>query len=91
VGGDTLTHTYDPYNLLINYNLQGYLEQFRVNDYNNRGGYNIDNGLFIRTQGLGPIATKFGKMIICFETGIVFVTKSEKRRLIRCTTLFFRN
>jgi hypothetical protein len=53
---------------LNNYNLQGYLEQFRVNDYNNRGGYNVDNGLFIGRGRLGPIATKFGKMITCFET-----------------------
>jgi hypothetical protein len=27
-GGETLAHTYDPYLLLNNYNLQGYLEDF---------------------------------------------------------------
>jgi hypothetical protein len=32
--------------------------------------------LYIGRAGLGPIATKSGKMIICFETGTVFVTKS---------------
>jgi hypothetical protein len=46
-GDDNLAHIYDPYNLLNNYNLHGYLEQFRVNDYNSRGEYNVDNGLYI--------------------------------------------
>jgi hypothetical protein len=31
-GGETLPHTYDRNDLLNNYNLQGYLEPFRVND-----------------------------------------------------------
>jgi hypothetical protein len=75
---------------LNNYNLQGYLEHFRVNNYN-KGEYNVDNGFFIGRGGLGPIATKFGKLIICFETGTVFVTKSGKRRLISCVALFFPN
>jgi hypothetical protein len=68
---------------LNNYNLQGYLEQFRVNDYNSRGAYYIDNGLFIRRGRLGPIATKFGKMIICFETRTVIVTNKKQRRLTK--------
>jgi hypothetical protein len=28
----------------------------------------VDNGLYIGKTGLGPIATKLGKVIICFET-----------------------
>jgi hypothetical protein len=80
-GGDTPAHTYDVYNLLNNYNLQGYLEQFRVNDYKSRGGYNVDNGLFIERGGLGLIATKFGKLIKCFETGAVFVFMLLKKYL----------
>jgi hypothetical protein len=32
---------------LNNYNLQDYLEQFRVNDKNSRGAYDVDNGLYI--------------------------------------------
>jgi hypothetical protein len=43
---------------LNNYNVQGYLEQFRVNDFKSRGG------LFIGRSGLCPIATKIGKLII---------------------------
>jgi hypothetical protein len=62
---------------LNNYNLHGYLEQFRVNDYNSRSAYNVDNGLYIGRGGLGPIATRFKKLIICFETGTIFVTKSK--------------
>jgi hypothetical protein len=87
--GETLVHTYDVYNLLNNYNLQGYLEQFRVNDYKSRGAYNVDNGFFIGRPGLGPIATRFEKLIICFETGTVFITKSKRRRLTRRVSLFF--
>jgi hypothetical protein len=74
---------------LINYNLLCYLEQFRVNDYKGRGVYSVDNGLFIEREGLGPIARKFGKMIICFETGTVFVTKSKQTKLTRRAALFF--
>jgi hypothetical protein len=44
---------------LNNYNLQGYLEQFRVNDKNSRGVYNVDNELYIGRGGLGPIASRF--------------------------------
>jgi hypothetical protein len=76
---------------LNNYNLQGYLEQFRINDYKSRGTYNVDNRLFIGRGGLGPIATRFGKLIICFDTGIVFVTKLKQRRLTRRAALFFPN
>jgi hypothetical protein len=90
-GGETLAHTYDVYNLLNNYNLQGYLEQFRVDDRNSRGAYNVDNGLYIGRGGFGPIATKFGKLIICIETGTVIVTKLKQRRLTRRVTLFFPN
>jgi hypothetical protein len=89
-GGETLTHTYNPYNLLNNYNLQDYLEQFRVNDYKSRGAYNVDNKLYIGRARLGSIATKFGKLIIYFETGTVFVTKKQ-RRLTRYAALFFPN
>jgi hypothetical protein len=64
-------------------------EHFRVNDYNSRSVYIIDNGLFIERGGLGRITTKFGKMIIRFETGTVFVTKSWKKRLTRRVALFF--
>jgi hypothetical protein len=78
-GGDTLAHTYDTYYLLNNYNLQDYLEQFRVNDKNSTGAYNVDNGLYIGRGGLGPISTRFGKLIMCFETGAVFVTKKTKK------------
>jgi hypothetical protein len=45
--------------------------------------------LYIGRGGLGPIATKFGKLIICFETGTVFITKSKQRRLTRRAGLFF--
>jgi hypothetical protein len=74
---------------LINYNLHGYLEEFRVNYYNNRGAYNVNNELFIGRGGLSPIATKFGKVIICFKTGTVSITKSGKRRLTSRAALFF--
>jgi hypothetical protein len=90
-GGDILAHTYGTFNLLNNYNLQSYLEQFRVNDYNSRGVYNVDNGLFIGKGGLGSLVIKFGKMIICFETGTVFVRKLKQRRLTRYVVLFFPN
>jgi hypothetical protein len=62
-GGNFLAHTYDPYNLLNNYHLLDYLEQFRVNDYNTRVSYNPDNGLFIGRGRLDPIAIKFWEMI----------------------------
>jgi hypothetical protein len=81
----TLADTYDPFNLLNNYNLQGYLEQFRVNDYSYRNAYNVDNGLFIGRGGLRPIVIKFKKVIYVS----VFVTKSDKRRLTRRAILFF--
>jgi hypothetical protein len=84
LGGETLAHTYDPYNLLNNYNLQSYLERFRVDDKNSRGMYNVDNRLYIGRGGLGPIATKFGKLIICFETGTVFDTKKTKKTYKTC-------
>jgi hypothetical protein len=45
-GGDTLAHSYDPFNLLNSYNLQDYLERFRVDDRNSRGAYNI-GGLYL--------------------------------------------
>jgi hypothetical protein len=49
--------------------------------------YNTDNGLFVGRGGLGLIATKFGKMIICFETGTVFVTKKTKKIYKTCCTI----
>jgi hypothetical protein len=73
-GGEILAHTYDPYNLLSNYNLQGYLERFRTDDKNSRNAYNVKNRLFIGRAGLGPIATRYKKLIICFETVTVYVT-----------------
>jgi hypothetical protein len=74
---------------LNDYNLQGYLEQFRTDDCSSRGGYNIDNGLFIGRAGLGPITTIFERLIMCFETGTVLVTKSNQRRLSRRVAVFF--
>jgi hypothetical protein len=74
---------------LINYNFQGYLEEFRVDHYNNRGAYNVDNELYIGRGRLTLIATKFEKVIICFESGTVFVRKSEKRKLMRRAVIFF--
>jgi hypothetical protein len=76
---------------LNNYNLQGYLEEFRIEDYNSRGAYNVDNRLYIGRAGLGPIATTFQKLIICFETGTVFITKLKQRGLSRRDALFFPN
>jgi hypothetical protein len=37
--------------------------------------------LFIGREELGFIAIEFGKMIICFETGTVFVTQKNKEDL----------
>jgi hypothetical protein len=74
---------------LNNYNLQSYLEQCRVNDYNSRGGYNVDNGLFIGRGRLGPITIKFKKMIFCFETGTLFVIK-KKKTYKRCSAILSR-
>jgi hypothetical protein len=88
-GDEDLAHTYDPYKLLNNYNLQGYLQQFRVDNRNSRCVYNIDNGLYIGRAGLGPIATRFGKLIIYFETGTVFITNKKQRKLTRRAALFF--
>jgi hypothetical protein len=45
--------------------------------------------LFIGRAVLDPIATKFGKLIICFETGTFLVTKSKQTRLSKHATLFF--
>jgi hypothetical protein len=75
---------------LNNYNLQGYLEQFRVNDFKSRGVYNINNRLYIGRGGLDPIATKFGKLIICFETETIFVRKKNKEDLQHALHYFFQ-
>jgi hypothetical protein len=66
--GDSLTHTNDLYFLLSDSRLQTYAEYIRDYEYVNRSAYNVDNGLYIGKTGLGPIATKLGKVIICFET-----------------------
>jgi hypothetical protein len=56
-GGETLMYTYNAFNLLNNYNLRDYLEQFGVYDYNGRGAYNVDNRLYIEKGGLCSLAT----------------------------------
>jgi hypothetical protein len=66
---------------LNDYNLQGYLQNFRTYDFENRGTYNINNRLYIGRAGLGPIATRFEKLIICFETGTVYITREKKEDL----------
>jgi hypothetical protein len=47
----------------------------------------LKDGLFIGRNELGFIATKFGKVIICFETG----GGNVKGKLIKRTVLFFLN
>jgi hypothetical protein len=47
--------------------------------------------LFIGRGGLRLVATRFGKLIMRFETETVFVTKSKQRRLTRGAALFFPN
>jgi hypothetical protein len=47
--------------------------------------------LYIGRSGLGPIATRFGRLIMCFETGTVYITLENKRRLSRRVALFFPN
>jgi hypothetical protein len=47
----------------------------------------LKDGLFIGGIWLGRIATKFGKLIVCFEAG----GNNVKRQLIRRTAVFFPN
>jgi hypothetical protein len=76
---------------LNNYNLKDYLEQFRVNDYNNKNIHNVDNGLFIGRAGLGPIATRFGKLIKCFETKSLGYKIKTNKTYKTCRTILSRN
>jgi hypothetical protein len=67
--------------------LQAYAELIRGCDYANRVAYNLKDWLNIWWTGLGPIATKFGKVIICFETG----GPNVKRELIKRSVVFLPN
>jgi hypothetical protein len=67
--------------------LQTYAELIRDCDYENRNTNNMRDGLYIGRRGLGRIVTKFGKVIIYFETG----GASINRELIKRTAIFFPN
>jgi hypothetical protein len=47
----------------------------------------LKDGLYIWSTGLGPITSKFGKVIICFETGGVNVNGL----FLKLTSVFFLN
>jgi hypothetical protein len=68
-GSRTLAQTLDSYFILKDSQLQLYLQQFRVIDVQNRNTYTLEDTLYIGRKGLGPIATNFRKVIICFQTG----------------------
>jgi hypothetical protein len=46
--------------------LQLYLQQFKDINVQNRNTYTLEDGFYIRRKGLGNIATKYEKVIICF-------------------------
>jgi hypothetical protein len=49
--------------------------------------YNLGDVMNIWRTGLGSTATKFGKIILCFEIGGLNINKE----LIRGTSIFFSN
>jgi hypothetical protein len=67
--------------------LLAYVEHIEDCDYANIRTYNLQDGLYIGKTGLGPIAIKTGKTIICFETGGVDVNKE----LVKLTSVFSLN
>jgi hypothetical protein len=72
--------TLDPYFVVRNDQLQLYLQQFRDIDVQNRNTYSLEDELHIGRKGLGLIATKFNKVIICFITGKYTTNKLLARR-----------
>jgi hypothetical protein len=84
-GNNTLMQSLDSHFILRNEQVHLYLQQLSDIDVLNRNTYTLEDGLYIGRKLLGPIATKFNKVIICFETGKCGVDKN----LIRGAPVFF--
>jgi hypothetical protein len=86
-GDRILVLSSDPYFIMREEQLQLYLQQFRDIDVQNRHTFILEDGLYIGRKGLGPIATKFNKVIIGFITG----KYTTKKVLTRRVAIYFPN
>jgi glucose-6-phosphate dehydrogenase assembly protein OpcA len=65
-GNMIFSQFFHPYFVVRNDKLQLYLQQLRDIDVQNRNTFILEDGLYIGRKGLGPIASKLNKVIICF-------------------------
>jgi hypothetical protein len=77
-GGEVFAQNHDPHFIMNDIQLQFYVQQFRDIDFQNR-----------HRAGLGPIATHFKKVIICFMTGKIYNNNNYKHILKRRVMINF--
>jgi hypothetical protein len=69
--------------------LQLHLQQFTQIDIQNRNIYTLENELYIGRKGLGPMAIKFKKVTICFQTRKYIISKNFGEILTRHAGVYF--